>query len=54
MSVVYHTSSQNFSRDVLDSSVPVLVDFYADPTHFRSSPCTSSNTILVVSLMRPI
>jgi thioredoxin 1 len=30
MSVVYHTSSQNFSRDVLSSPVPVLVDFYAD------------------------
>lgn len=30
MSVVYHTSSQNFSRDVLNSPVPVLVDFYAD------------------------
>jgi len=30
MSVVYHTSAQNFSRDVLSSPVPVLVDFYAD------------------------
>ena len=30
MSVVYHTSSQNFSRDVLSSPVTVLVDFYAD------------------------
>jgi thioredoxin 1 len=30
MSVVYHTSAQNFSRDVLNSPVPVLVDFYAD------------------------
>ena len=30
MSVVYHTSAENFSRDVLSSPVPVLVDFYAD------------------------
>lgn len=30
MSVVYHTSAANFSRDVLSSPVPVLVDFYAD------------------------
>lgn len=30
MSVVYHTSASNFSRDVLQSPVPVLVDFYAD------------------------
>ena len=30
MSVVYHTSAANFSRDVLKSPVPVLVDFYAD------------------------
>ena len=30
MSVVYHTSAQNFERDVLNSPVPVLVDFYAD------------------------
>lgn len=30
MSVVYHTSTANFSRDVLKSPVPVLVDFYAD------------------------
>ena len=29
MSVVYHTSAENFSRDVLNSPVPVLVDFYA-------------------------
>lgn len=30
MSVVYHTSAANFSRDVLKSPVPVLVDFHAD------------------------
>ena len=30
MSVVYHTSAENFPRDVLSSPVPVLVDFYAD------------------------
>jgi len=30
MSVVYHSSTANFSRDVLQSPVPVLVDFYAD------------------------
>ncbi len=30
MSVVYNTSAENFSRDVLSSPVPVLVDFYAD------------------------
>ncbi|MEZ6124470.1 MAG: thioredoxin [Planctomycetaceae bacterium] len=30
MSVVYKTSTANFSRDVLNSPVPVLVDFYAD------------------------
>lgn len=30
MSAVYHTSSTNFARDVLNSPVPVLVDFYAD------------------------
>jgi thioredoxin len=30
MSVVYHTSAENFLRDVLSSPVPVLVDFYAD------------------------
>ncbi len=30
MSTVYHTSAQNFNRDVLQSPVPVLVDFYAD------------------------
>ncbi len=30
MSVVYHTSATNFSRDVMSSPVPVLVDFFAD------------------------
>jgi thioredoxin len=30
MSVVYHTSAANFSRDVVSSPVPVLIDFYAD------------------------
>jgi thioredoxin len=30
MSAVYLTSTANFSRDVLSSPVPVLVDFYAD------------------------
>lgn len=30
MSQVYHSSAANFSRDVLNSPVPVLVDFYAD------------------------
>ena len=30
MTIVYHTSAQNFERDVLNSPVPVLVDFYAD------------------------
>ncbi len=30
MSVVYHTSAENFSRDVLSSPVPVLVDFHAE------------------------
>ncbi len=30
MSQVYHSSTANFSRDVLNSPVPVLVDFYAD------------------------
>jgi thioredoxin 1 len=30
MSSVIHASSANFSREVLQSNVPVLVDFYAD------------------------
>lgn len=30
MSHVTHTSEQSFNRDVLQSQVPVLVDFYAD------------------------
>lgn len=30
MSHVIHTSEQSFEQDVLQSSVPVLVDFYAD------------------------
>ena len=30
MSAVFHTTTESFGRDVLNSPVPVLVDFYAD------------------------
>lgn len=30
MSTVTHASKANFAREVLEASVPVLVDFYAD------------------------
>ncbi|MFN5073992.1 MAG: thioredoxin [Planctomyces sp.] len=30
MSAVHHTSTASFAHDVLNSPVPVLVDFYAD------------------------
>lgn len=30
MNAVFHTTTESFGRDVLNSPVPVLVDFYAD------------------------
>lgn len=30
MIAVFHTTTESFGRDVLNSPVPVLVDFYAD------------------------
>jgi thioredoxin 1 len=30
MTAVFHTTTESFGRDVLNSPVPVLVDFYAD------------------------